>query len=62
MQQFWRIIAPERREVTGCLGELVEALLSGSAADIVPLLAVPLNSHRSVNVLTYNIVTDIIKP
>ncbi|KAJ5771891.1 hypothetical protein N7520_002420 [Penicillium odoratum] len=49
MEQFWRIIAPERREVTGCLGELVEALISGSAANIVPLLAVPLNAHRSVH-------------
>jgi hypothetical protein len=48
MQQFWRIIAPERREVTGCLGELVDALLSGAAANIVPLLAVPLDTHRSV--------------
>ncbi|KAJ5950008.1 hypothetical protein N7454_001592 [Penicillium verhagenii] len=49
MQQFWRIIAPGRREVTGCLGELVEVILSGSAANIVPLLAVPLNTHRHEN-------------
>lgn len=60
MQQFWRIIAPGRREVTGCLGELVEALISGSAADIIPLLAVPQDIHRSVGLLTYNIVTDIL--
>ncbi|KAJ5640006.1 uncharacterized protein N7484_007868 [Penicillium longicatenatum] len=50
MQQFWRILAPERREVTGCLGELVDALLSGAAANIVPLLAVPLDTHRHRNV------------
>ena len=45
MHQFWRVIAPERKEVTGCVGELVGALLSGGAANLVPLLAVPLNAH-----------------
>ncbi|KAJ5798386.1 uncharacterized protein N7503_007682 [Penicillium pulvis] len=49
MQQLWRIIAPGRREVTGSLGELMEALVSGSAANIVPLLAVPLDTHRHEN-------------
>ncbi|KAJ5116656.1 hypothetical protein N7456_001004 [Penicillium angulare] len=52
MDQFWRVIAPERKEVTGCLGELVEALLSGSASNLVPLLAVPLHTHsESLEVL-----------
>lgn len=46
MGQVWRVIAPERKEATGILGELLEALLSGSAAGIVPLLATPLKVHR----------------
>ena len=46
MSQVWRVIAPERKEATGALGELIDALLSQSAAGIVPLLAVPLNVHR----------------
>lgn len=48
MSQVWRVIAPERKEATGALGELIDALLSQSAAGIVPLLAVPLNVHRFV--------------
>ncbi|KAJ6007833.1 hypothetical protein N7540_011809 [Penicillium herquei] len=49
-RQYWRVIAPGRKEVTGCIGELVEALLSGGAARLVPLLARPLNAHSSENV------------
>ncbi|KAJ6153717.1 hypothetical protein N7470_006676 [Penicillium chermesinum] len=45
MAQLWRVIAPERKETTGSLGTLDEALLSGSAAGLVPLLAVPLHQH-----------------
>ncbi|KAJ5219718.1 hypothetical protein N7468_008922 [Penicillium chermesinum] len=48
MAQLWRVIAPERKETTGSLGTLDEALLSGSAAGLVPLLAVPLHQHRFV--------------
>lgn len=46
MSQAWRVIAPGRKEATGSLGELVDALLSGSATGLVPLLAVPLKTHR----------------
>lgn len=60
MQQLWRIIAPGRREVTGSLGELMEALVSGSAANIVPLLAVPFDTHRSVDLDACKLVTDIV--
>ncbi|KAJ5721256.1 uncharacterized protein N7483_009190 [Penicillium malachiteum] len=49
-RQYWRVIAPGRKEVTGCIGELVEALLSSGAANLVPLLARPLNAHRFENV------------
>lgn len=48
MSQVWRVIAPERKEATGALGELIDAVLCQSAAGIVPLLAVPLNVHRFV--------------
>ncbi|KAJ5633587.1 hypothetical protein N7528_001429 [Penicillium herquei] len=50
MHQYWRVIAPGRKEVTGCIGELVQALLSGGAANLVPLLARPLNAHSRDNV------------
>lgn len=46
MSQAWRVIAPGRKEATGSLGELLDALLSGSATGLVPLLAVPLKIHR----------------
>lgn len=47
----WRVVAPARKEATGCLGELFECLMSGSASGLVPLLAVPLKSHRCVECL-----------
>lgn len=47
MVQHWQVIAPARKESTGVLGELLDALLSNSVAGLVPLLAVPLNAHRS---------------
>lgn len=47
MVQHWQVIAPARKETTGVLGELLDALLTNSAAALVPLLAVPLNAHRS---------------
>ncbi|KAJ5377972.1 uncharacterized protein N7496_005381 [Penicillium cataractarum] len=46
MSQHWQVIAPARKETTGILGDLIDALLTGSAAGLVPLLAVPLNAHR----------------
>ncbi|KAJ5151727.1 hypothetical protein N7492_010022 [Penicillium capsulatum] len=60
MSQVWRVIAPERKEATGLLGKLLEALLSGSAAGIVPLLASILNenSHENVEVLPGENVED----
>lgn len=48
MSRAWRVIAPGRKETTGSLGELIDALLSGSATGLVPLLAVPLKLHRSL--------------
>ncbi|KAJ5110641.1 hypothetical protein N7532_001176, partial [Penicillium argentinense] len=50
MGHNWRVIAPGRDEATGCLGQLIDALLSGSAGGLVSLLAVPLNAHRYENV------------
>lgn len=49
MVQHWQVIAPARKETTGVLGELVDALVSNSAGGLVPLLAVPLNAHRSAD-------------
>lgn len=47
MVQHWQVIAPARKETTGVVGELLDALLTNSAAGLVPLLAVPLNARRS---------------
>jgi hypothetical protein len=49
MVQHWQVIAPARKETTGVLGELMNALASNSAGGLVPLLAVPLNAHRSAD-------------
>ena len=49
MVQHWQVIAPARKETTGVLGTLLDALLTGSAAGLIPLLAVPLNAHRSAD-------------
>lgn len=48
MSQNWRVIAPGRREMTGCIGQLIEGLVSGSATGLVPLLALPVSVHRLV--------------
>ncbi|KAJ5101428.1 hypothetical protein NUU61_003650 [Penicillium alfredii] len=45
MNQYWRIIAPRRKESTADLGRLDECLLRGKASALVPLLAVPLMAH-----------------
>ena len=49
MVQYWQVIAPARKETTGVLGTLLDALLTGSAAGLLQLLAVPLNAHRSAD-------------
>ncbi|KAJ5469369.1 hypothetical protein N7539_008987 [Penicillium diatomitis] len=46
MPQLWQVIAPARQETTGMIGELMDALLSSSAAGLVSLLAVPLCTYR----------------
>ena len=48
MSQIWQVIAPGRKETTGCLGQLVDALRCHSAADIVPLLTVQWEIRRCV--------------
>ncbi|KAI2786850.1 hypothetical protein POX_g09246 [Penicillium oxalicum] len=46
MPQQWQIIAPARQETTGTVGELMDALVSSSAAGLVALLAIPLSTYR----------------
>ena len=48
MPQQWQIIAPARQETTGTVGELMDALVSSSAAGLVALLAIPLSTYRLV--------------